>query len=224
MNRRTVLASASAAAVAGAFGVYWWQGSASNSTGFAVANAQTSDTSEVDTSIVVEMTMGDPEAPVEVIEYASYTCPHCASFHKNAFKQVKTEFIDTGKVHFIYREVYFDRPGLWASLVARCGGPVRFFGINDLLYEQQRSWTGGDPQTIVENLRKIGRTAGLDDAMLDSCMQDADMAQALYAKYQENVERDAIRSTPSFLINGTLVSGDQSFSQMSSLIEAELPS
>lgn len=224
MNRRTVLASASAAAVASAFGVYWWQGSASNSTGFAVANAQTSDTSEVDTSIVVEMTMGDPEAPVEVIEYASYTCPHCASFHKNAFKQVKTEFIDTGKVHFIYREVYFDRPGLWASLVARCGGPVRFFGINDLLYEQQRSWTGGDPQTIVENLRKIGRTAGLDDAMLDSCMQDADMAQALYAKYQENVERDEIRSTPSFLINGTLVSGDQSFSQMSSLIEAELPS
>ena len=223
MNRRNLLMTASAAAV-GAAGLYWFTGGSNNATLVPPAQAQSSDASEVDTSGVVEMTMGDPDAPVTVIEYASYTCPHCANFHRDTFKKIKSEFIDTGKVHFIYREVYFDRPGLWASMVARCGGPVRYFGVSELLYEQQREWTSGDSSTIVANLRKIGRTAGLDDATLDACLQDADMAEALYANYQKNMEADGIRSTPSFLINGNLISVITNFSEFSRLIEAELPS
>ncbi|MGB1209346.1 MAG: thioredoxin domain-containing protein, partial [Paracoccaceae bacterium] len=75
------------------------------------ANAQ-SATSEP--PVVQDMILGNPDAPIEVIEYASYTCPHCASFHANQFKQLKENYIDTGKIKFVYREVYFDRPGLWA--------------------------------------------------------------------------------------------------------------
>ncbi|MBM7070157.1 DsbA family protein [Actibacterium sp. 188UL27-1] len=223
MNRRTLLMTASAAAV-GSAGLYWFSSASNTGTLIPPAQAQSSEASEIDTSDIVEMTMGDPEAPVTVVEYASYTCPHCATFHKETFKKLKTEFIDTGKVHFIYREVYFDRPGLWASMVARCGGPVRYFGINELLYNQQREWTSGDSSAVVANLRKIGRTAGLDDAMLDACLQDAGKAEALYANYQKNMEADGIRSTPSFLINGNLISGNTSFSEFSRLIEAELPS
>ena len=81
----------------------------------------------------------DENAPVTVVEYASYTCPHCADYHEGPFRKLKSEYIDTGKVRFIYREVYFDRYGLWASMVARCE-PAKFFGITDLIYKSQKDW------------------------------------------------------------------------------------
>jgi hypothetical protein len=122
------------------------------------ANAQTA--AEIDTSTIVEMSIGNPDAPVTVIEYASYTCPHCARFHEGTFKQLKSDYIDTGKINFIYREVYFDRYGLWASAIARCAGPEKFFGISDLIYSGQSEWTrAGEAPQIVDELRKIGRLA-----------------------------------------------------------------
>ena len=164
------------------------------------ANAQAAD---VDTSMIKDMILGNPDAPVEVIEYASFTCPHCANFHEQLMPQVKKDYIDSGKVKFIYREVYFDRFGLWASMIARCGGEMRFFGMADLIYEKQRDWTAsGDPATIVEALRKLAKTAGYSDEMLDECLNDAEMAQTLVGWYQANAERDGVRSTPTFLING----------------------
>lgn len=168
------------------------------------ANAQTvSDTAELG---IEDMTMGDAAAPVQVIEYASYTCPHCKRFHEGPFKELKAEYIDTGKVEFVYREVYFDRFGLWASLVARCGGEDRFFGISDLIYEQQGDWTRGAPADIANNLRTIGKTAGLTDEELDACFSDGEKAQNLVSWYEANAAADGIRSTPSFLINGQLYS------------------
>ncbi|KAG1713777.1 CaiB/baiF CoA-transferase family protein [Nymphon striatum] len=98
---------------------------------------------------VVEMVQGNPDAPVQVLEYASYTCPHCASFHANQYQQIKENYIDTDLIGFTYREVYFDQPGLWASMVARCGGEMRFFGISNLLYENQQGWArAGDGAAI----------------------------------------------------------------------------
>ena len=126
-------------------------------TGPAVAQEAAPDTSQI-----VEMTMGPEDAKVTIIEYASFTCPHCANFHKGPLKQLKAEYIDTDKVHFIYRDVYFDRFGLWASMVARCGGPEKFFGISDMIYEQQGEWTQGEPAAIADNLRRIGKVAGLE--------------------------------------------------------------
>ncbi len=187
------------------------------------AIAQTSS-GDIDTSSIQDMVLGDPNATVEVIEYASFTCPHCAAFHEGPYKQLKAEYIDTGKIKFIYREVYFDRPGLWASMVARCGGPERFFGIVDLIYKGQSEWArAGEPAAIVEELRKIGRLAGLDNDTLEACLQDAEMAQTLVAWYQENGERDNIDSTPSFLINGAKHS-NMAYANMKQLIDAELGS
>ena len=187
------------------------------------ANAQT-NAAEVDTSGIADMVLGNPDSAVEVIEYASFTCPHCATFHTGAFKQLKSDYIDTGKIRFVYREVYFDRPGLWASMIARCGGAERFFGIADLIYKGQASWArAGEPAAIVEELRKIGRLAGLDNDTLDACLQDAEKAQTLVAWWQQNGERDGINSTPSFLINGTKQS-NMPYDEMKALIEAELGS
>jgi protein-disulfide isomerase len=116
-----------------------------------------------------------------------------------------SNYIETGKVKFVYREVYFDRPGLWASMIARCTDNADFFfAFTDLLYKGQSEWLGsGDPATIIEDLRTLAKTAGLDDAALDACLSDGAKAEALFTWYQENADRDGINSTPSFLIDGT---------------------
>ena len=185
------------------------------------ANAQSAD---VDTSSVPDMILGDENAPVTVIEYASYTCPHCARFHEGDFKQLKANYIDTGKVKFIYREVYFDRYGLWASMIARCAGPDKFFGISDMLYAGQSEWTrAGEPAAIADELRKIGLLAGLDKETLDACLSDAKQAETLYAWYLQNAEADGINSTPSFVINGQKY-GNEGYAAMAEVIDAALGS
>ena len=164
--------------------------------------AQAQEAAEIDTSTVREMALGAPDAPVTVIEYASFTCPHCATFHADVLPQLKADYVDTGKVRFVHREVYFDRYGLWAGMVARCGGETRYFGIADLVYAQQRDWTSGQPTEVVEALRRIGRTAGLTNEQLDACLSDGETAQTLVAWYQEHAEADGIDATPTFIIDG----------------------
>ena len=181
--KRLLPALAVAIGVAG----YFWYSSAPSTTGspdqvaqaerlLGAANAQTA-AEDLDTSTIKEMQIGNPDAPVTVIEYASYTCPHCASFHAGNYKQLKADYIDTNKINFVYREVYFDRFGLWASVVARCAGtPEAFFGISDLLYTGQATWAragGGDPAAIADELRKIGRLAGLEGDTIEACLTDA---------------------------------------------------
>jgi protein-disulfide isomerase len=171
---------------------------------------------------VPELVLGAADAPVTVVEYASYTCPHCATFHDAVFKSLKTDYIDTGKVRFVYREVYFDRYGLWAAMVARCGGETRYFGISSMLFEQQREWAASDdPAVVVENLKKIGRTAGLDDATLDACLKDNAMAQALVATYQQNATADAVEGTPTLIINGQK-HGNMSYDDLVKILDEKL--
>ena len=171
---------------------------------------------------ITEMSIGNPDAAVTVIEYASFTCPHCARFHANQFKELKADYIDAGKINFIYRDVFFDRPGLWASLVARCGGRDRFFGISDMIYAEQSEWLAADDAVgISNNLRRIGKVAGLSDAELETCLTDAQNAENLYAWFQANAEADNIRSTPTLMINGEQYA-NMNYSELSDLIDAKL--
>jgi protein-disulfide isomerase len=169
---------------------------------------------------IAEMTLGDPDAPVKVVEYASFTCPHCADFHQDTFKAFREEYIDTGRVHFTYREVFFDRYGLWAAMIARCAGPERYFGVAELIYRNQGEWARqDDAAAVAESLKRIGLQAGLGQEEVDACLQDAEKAQSLYGWYQANAERDGVRSTPSFLIDGELHAGNMSLSQIGRLVE-----
>lgn len=166
------------------------------------ANAQSSD-ADAGATEIIDMVQGAEDAPITVIEYASFTCPHCARFHSDVYKLLRKNYIDTGKIKFIFREVYFDKYGMWASMIARCSGPDRFFGMTDLILNSQSTWArAGDDLAIVEALRKIGRLSGMQDAALDSCLQDGEKLRALVGWYKENAQRDGIQSTPSFLIDG----------------------
>lgn len=224
MQRRNLLLGAFAVLGVGGWVLTNQMGGPTSTPLAGAANANTSNVSDVDTSGVTEMVLGSEDAPVTIIEYASYTCPHCAAFHQGPFKQIKANYIDTGKVRFIYREVYFDRPGLWASMVARCGGAEKHFGIADLIYKGQDTWArAGEPAAIVDELMKIGRLAGIDNETLSACLQDADQAQMLAAWEAQNRAADNVTSTPSFVINGRNHS-NMSYADFAEIIDAELGS
>ena len=172
---------------------------------------------------VQEMTLGAEDAAVEVIEYASYTCPHCATFHQNVFDRIKENYVDTGDVKFTYREVYFDKYGMWASLVSRCGGnQERFFGITDMIYEQQSEWVrAGSDAAVADELRRIGRVAGLDGDQLESCLTDGDKLRTLVEWYRTNATEDGIESTPSFVIDGELHS-NMNYDDFAALLDEKI--
>ena len=204
ITRRFGLMAAAAALVAAPFG----------------ATAQ--ETAPATPVEVTDFAIGPDDAKVKIVEYASFTCPHCADFHANVFKSLKTDYIDTGLVRFEYREVYFDRYGLWAAMMARCGGAPRYFGITDILFATQRDWAASDdPNVVVENLKKIGRTAGMDDATLTACMSDGATAEALVAHFETNFKADGIEGTPTLIINGTKHS-NMSYADMKAILDAEL--
>ncbi len=171
---------------------------------------------------IPDMAVGSPDAPITVIEYASFTCPHCATFHDSVYRDLKRDYVDTGKVRFVHREVFFDRFGLWASMVARCGGEMRYFGIVDRIYATQSNWTAsGDPAVIADSLRRIGLGAGLSEEQLESCLSDRDMAQALVGWYQGNAQADDITSTPSFVIDGEKY-GNMGYAAFAEILDEKL--
>lgn len=171
---------------------------------------------------VKDFSLGNPDAPVKIVEYASFTCPHCANFEATVFKPLKTDYIDTGKVHFTLREVYFDRYGLWAAMMARCGGDMKYFGVTEVLFATQAEWAGtDDPAAAVANIRKIGLTAGITNEQLDVCMNDAPMAEAMVKRFEENMKADGVDGTPTLFINGEK-HPNMSYTDLKAIIDAKL--
>lgn len=176
----------------------------------------------IDPATIADYGIGALDAKVQIVEYASFTCPHCAQFHSDVYPKLKADYIDTGKVRLTYHEVYFDRYGLWAAMMARCGGEMRYIGIIDTLYDTQKDWAASDdPAAIVENLKKIGRAAGMDDATMEVCMKDADMAKAMVTHYETNFKADEIEGTPTFIINGVKHS-NMAYEDLKAIVEEEL--
>lgn len=205
LNRRAMIALAAAATAA-----------------MTPALAQEATTTETPAAAPGDFSLGSPDAKVKMVEYASFTCPHCAHFHETVFGQLKKDYIDTGKVHFTLREVYFDRPGLWGAIIARCGGEMKYFGIQDMLFSKQAEWAGtDDPNQIVANLKTIGRAAGLEDAAMDACLNDTANAEAMIKQFQTNFEADGVEGTPTLFINGTKYS-NMSYDELKPILDAEL--
>ncbi|MEM7545022.1 MAG: DsbA family protein [Pseudomonadota bacterium] len=178
-----------------------------------------------------DVIMGDENAPVTIFEYASLTCPHCASFHERTFPTIKADYIDTGKARLIMREIYFDQFGLWAAMVARCGGDAAYYPMINMLLGRQRDWyqshVGAYNQTknhqpIIDEMMKIGRLNGLSNDRMDSCLTDQALLERMVTDYQTTSSADGIRSTPTFIINGDKIVGAVSAEEMSAAIEKHL--
>ena len=215
--------------VALAAGGAWYFSQPSEPAGFVPpALAQSEDTGstpvDLEGAILPDRILGDEAAPVTVIEYASYTCSHCANFHQNQFENLKAEYIDTGKVKFIHREVYFDQFGLRAGLLAQCGGDMRYYGISGMLYEQQRDWIGsGEEADIIDNLITLGKVAGLSEEDARACIdfENNDMVDKLVATFRHHAEADGINATPTLVIDGEKHQ-NMSWGDLKAIIDARL--
>lgn len=169
-----------------------------------------------------DFSLGDEAAPVKILEYASFTCPHCANFHDTVFKKLKTEYIDTGKVHFTLREVYFDRYGFWAGLIARCDDNKRYEGISDIVFSTQQTWlNSSDPTVVMDNLRTIGLTAGLTTEQLDACTADEAFGEEMLKQFEANMAADNVTGTPTIILDGEKVD-NWAWDNLKSLIDAKL--
>jgi len=225
MKRRTLLLSGAAALTGvGGYNLYTAMTGSPSALGTSLiepsaAIAQTTEEDIVDLSLVQEMEEGNPDAAVTIIEFSSFTCPHCARFNQSVYPDLLESYINTGLVRYIKREVYFDAYGLWAGLVARCGGEMRYFHIAEILYAEQRDWAHAeDASAVAANLRTIGLRAGMTNDMLDACFADRPLAMAMMQTYQNNVEEFNVRGTPTFVINGETYT-NMSFPEFQAIID-----
>lgn len=186
----------------------------------ALAQDAAPDAAQVET--LPDIALGAEDAPLTVIEYASFTCGHCANFHDQNWPKLKAEYVDTGKVKFIQRDVYFDQVGLWAGILARCGGDDKYYAVSDMLFDEQQKWlSGGSGDEIAANLRKIGLKAGMTEDQMTACWDDGAKAQQLIATFQQNATADKIEATPTFVIGGETVA-NQPWDDMKTIIDTKL--
>ncbi len=156
---------------------------------------------------MAERTLGDPNAPVTMLEYASMTCHHCADFHSKKFATIKEEYIDTGKVYYILRDFPLDAAALKAAMMARCVAPENYFNVVEVVFSTQSKWAD-DPGKILPRLGNIGRLAGLSAEDFDACVRSEDLSSQILLNMQKGQSRWGVRGTPYFIFNN----GDEQFS------------
>lgn len=158
--------------------------------------------------------LGNPEAPVTIVEYASMTCPHCAAFAKDTMPKLKSEFIDKGHVRYVFRPFPLDRLALRASLMADCVPGDGYFELLDKLFATQKDWI--QAANPLDALRALGKEAGIEESKIDGCMTDDTAIDRIAVAYKEAVDVYGVNATPSFLINGKKFSGALPFDDLTS--------
>lgn len=169
-----------------------------------------------------EMVMGDAKAPVTIIEYASMTCPHCAAFAANTLPEIKTKYIDTGKVRYILREFPLDPLAAAAFMIARCAAgddSSRYYALIDTLFAQQRTWAVREP---LPPLKAIAKQAGLSEQAFNACLANQQMLDKIEAVRKNAVDKLGVKSTPTFFVNGEKREGAMSFEEISKVIDPHL--
>lgn len=168
-----------------------------------------------------EIVLGDPEAPVTIIEYSSFSCPHCADFHNTTLPKLKAAYLDTGKARLIYRDFPLDRPALFAAVMVRCADPSRAAGFIEVLFRTQERWTAAaDP---IEALARIAGLGGLSRQRFGACLGDQALIDRILAARLEGANEFGISRTPSFIINGKKYLGAMSFEQFERILKPLLP-
>jgi protein-disulfide isomerase len=161
------------------------------------------------TEAIKDRVMGDPNAPVTLIEYASLACHHCADFHANTLPRIKERFIDTGKVKLIFRDFPFDGPAFAAAMTARCAPPAQYFQYVSVFFENQALWSHNpNPREALARIAKLG---GMTQDDFDSCVDNKDLFTALRQRQIEAEQQHGIRSTPTFVLGDKTIAGNQPY-------------
>jgi protein-disulfide isomerase len=171
-----------------------------------------------------DMGLGPANATVTITEYASMTCPHCANFNETVFPKIKSEYIDSGKIRYVFREFPLDIKAAAGSMLARCiakDDAAKYFAVIDLLFKQQSEWV---MKNTTETLTRIGKQAGLTQQAVEDCLKDQALLDKIAADQKFANEVLKVNSTPTFFINGEMVKGETSFEEFDKKIKALLKS
>jgi protein-disulfide isomerase len=166
-------------------------------------------------SAIGEMTMGPDDAKVTVIEYASASCPHCANFYKTTFQELKKQYIDTGKIRFVFREFPHNDAGLAAFMVARCAPKEKYFPLVDTFFQTQDSWL----ENPAEGLFKIAQLAGFTKASFDACLKNDGVAKGIIGVRDKAESEFGVTGIPTFFINGQVLNGETTIGQFKGIID-----
>jgi protein-disulfide isomerase len=171
-----------------------------------------------------EMALGPANASVTITEYASMTCPHCAAFNEAVFPKIKSEYIDSGKVRYVFREFPLDIKAAAGSMLARCiakDDSGKYFTVIDLLFKQQNDWV---MKNTTETLTRIGKQAGLSQQAVEDCLKDQALLDKIAADQKYAAEVLKVDSTPTFFVNGEKIKGETSFEEFDKRIKSLLKS
>ena len=171
-----------------------------------------------------DMALGPQDAAVTITEYASMTCPHCAAFNEQVFPKLKSEYIDTGKVRYIFREFPLDIKAAAGSMLSRCianGDAQKYFAVTDMLFRSQADWV---TKNTTETLTRIGKQAGLTAQQVEACLKDQALLDKIAADQKYATEVLRVDSTPTFFVNGDRIKGETSIEEFEKKINPLLKS
>jgi protein-disulfide isomerase len=171
-----------------------------------------------------DMALGPASAAVTITEFASMTCPHCAAFNKDVFPKIKAEYVDPGKVRYVFREFPLDIKAAAGSMLARCiakDDSGKYFAVIDMLFKQQNDWVA---KNTAETLTRIGKQAGLSQEAVEACLKDQALLDKIAADQKYAGEVLKVDSTPTFFINGDRIKGETSFEEFDKRIKSLLKS
>ncbi len=190
-----------------------------------IADAMAQGASDVAKPVSLpDMALGPANATVTITEYASMTCPHCAAFNETVFPKIKSEYIDTGKVRYVFREFPLDIKAAAGSMLSRCIAKedgAKYFAVTDMLFKQQNDWV---MKNTTETLTRIGKQAGLSQQAVEDCLKDQALLDKIAADQKYAAEVLKVDSTPTFFLNGEKIKGETSFEEFDKRIKSLLKS
>jgi protein-disulfide isomerase len=162
--------------------------------------------------------LGNADAPITIIEYASLTCPHCAHFTNEVLPELKKKWIDTGKAKLVLREFPLDEPALRAAMIARCAPPDRFYAYVDALFATQDKWVMA--KDYREALARIVKLGGMSQDEFDNCLKNTNLENKILEERLAASKELDVNSTPTFFINGTKFTGAPSVEEFDKALSA----
>ena len=190
-----------------------------------IADAMAQDAADVAKPVSLpDMALGPANAPVTITEYASMTCPHCAAFNADVFPKIKSTYVDTGKIRYVFREFPLDIKAAAGSMLSRCiakDDAGKYFAVIDMLFKQQNDWV---MKNTTETLTLIGKQAGLSQQQVEDCLKDQALLDKIAADQKYAAEVLKVDSTPTFFVNGEKIKGEASFEEFQKKIDPLLKS
>jgi protein-disulfide isomerase len=168
-----------------------------------------------------DVVVGNADAPVTIIEYASMTCSHCATFHNTVYPEMKKKYIDSGKVKYILREFPLDPLAAAGFMLARCAGNDKYHALVEILFNKQKEWVTQNP---IPPLLALAQQAGFTKDSFESCLKDQKILEAIENVRTHGAEKLGVNSTPTFFINGKLFRGTLTLAELDKQLEPLLKS